>query len=105
MQLGYRLGGAVVALMLLSATGCGRSFDAYCDDRIDCLDGNTEDTNACIRGEEATEDQAALFGCQEEYDAYQDCIEDEATCENDTFFVPDNECQDEAREYNRCIGS
>jgi len=91
--------------MLITATGCGRSFDAYCEEQVDCLDGNTEDTNACIRREEATEDEASLYGCSEEYNTYQDCVEDESDCENDNFFVPPNECEDEAREYGNCINS
>lgn len=95
----------MLALMLVTATGCGRSFDVYCEEQVDCLDGNTEDTDACIRREEAEEERASLFGCSEEYDEYQDCVEKEATCENDNFFVPANECEDEGRAYGNCVGS
>lgn len=96
---------ATALTTVLLGGACSRSFDAYCDDFSDCIDGNTEDTNACIRAVEAEEEVAALFGCQEEFDALQDCREDESDCENDSFFVPANECNDEEREYSNCIGS
>jgi hypothetical protein len=95
----------VVALIFvgLSLDAC-LSFDTYCEERTDCLDGNDADVDACVVSEEAEEDRASLYGCTDEFEVFVECREQESTCENDQYVLLNNDCDDESREYSSCMG-
>jgi hypothetical protein len=93
--------GAWVASVSLAA-GC-RSFGDFCTEKMDCEGGNDADIEACEVGQFATADTADLYGCGGLFDEYWACAETEFECENDSYFIDGNACEDEARDYNGCI--
>ena len=80
------------------------SFDAYCDEVVDCEDGNEADMEACVVANEAAEDRASLYGCTDEFEIFFECLEAEAKCEDDRYTLTGNDCDDESREYQSCLG-
>ena len=94
--------GAFTALMITSAGACD-NFGQFCEDFIDCIDGNEADVDACIEVQEAEEERASLYGCGEWFDNRQDCYNEEARCEGQDTFTAENRCRDEERDYNSCM--
>ncbi len=91
--------------LLLGATllGCGSRFEAYCEDRNDCLDGNDEDKQACIESNEGSADAIGAYGCEEEYDEVFECIEDKSDCNDGVYGLEAGDCDDEAEDLADCV--
>lgn len=87
----------------LTAEAC-LSFDTFCEERVDCEDGNEKDVEACIVSEEADLEVADLYGCTDEFELFAECREKDATCVNDNYILENNDCDDERIEYQSCIG-
>jgi hypothetical protein len=108
---GSRLGRLVrasVALCALSLTslitlgGCGASIGELCDLAAQCEGGNDFDYDACeIRFNELA-DQASVRNCNDEYDAWLECYEQEARCNDDRYRVQDDECEREEEQLEDC---
>lgn len=97
-----KLGALLVAS---AAVGCGGSYSALCEDEMDCRGGNDADIDACIVRYEHDEERAVIDGCEEEWDDWIVCLEEEAQC-NDALnvFAPDiTDCVGEAVDLNDCL--
>ncbi len=88
---------------LSSAQAC-LSFDTYCQEKVDCQDGNEKDVEACVVAEEAGADIADLYGCTDELELFAECREKDATCVSDQYILENNDCNDERDEYSSCLG-
>jgi hypothetical protein len=96
------VGIGLAAATLLSAS-C-RSYNQICTDTMDCEDGNELDIAACEKGFETESDIAFNHGCKGFFDAFQDCYEQAADCDNNNFGLQDpDDCSDEANDYNGCM--
>ena len=92
----------VLLLVGLSVDAC-IDFEPYCLEKIDCEDGNDADVEACVISGEAEEDIAELYGCTDEFTLFAECREKDASCENDQYILDPKDCDDESREYGRCL--
>ena len=45
---------------------------------------------------------ASEFGCSSEFSTYQDCLAEKAECNNNSYGLEGNDCEDESREYSKC---
>jgi hypothetical protein len=87
--------------VLLAVGGCD-SFGDYCEAAANCVGGNEKDIDACVVTIEADEERADLYGCDEWFGNYRECLEEESNCENDNY-TPEERCNDESRELSSCL--
>jgi len=92
----------IAGILALSVTGC-RSFSDYCSEANQCVDGNDKDLDACTVEAQHQEELAIELGCSSEFDAYFDCLEEEAECNNKKYGLPDDECETLSREFSYCV--
>ena len=99
----------VIFVFLTSFTGCALlnpNVTEYCDEAMDCLDGNDEDLKACraqIRHEQET---SRIYKCSEDYDSYFDCLLDDSDCEEyegTDYWTDEGKCDDDWEDYIECL--
>jgi hypothetical protein len=88
--------------VLVFAMGSCKGFKGYCQDKMDCVNGNDADVDACVVQAESEQDRASLYGCSKWFNALRDCVETESDCDNDVYTYKDY-CQDEERDYGSCM--
>ncbi|MDI1431266.1 hypothetical protein [Polyangium sorediatum] len=94
----------LAALALLAGTGLGCApYGALCEEEMSCRDGNDADIDACIVGYETREDVASIYGCEDRWDGYLLCMEENFRCDGNSWTTRDN-CNDERNRYNDCVG-
>jgi hypothetical protein len=69
---------------------------------MDCRGGNDADIEACEISYKAAEDVASLYGCEDRWDNYVLCMEEELRC-SDRKWTEDNDCDNERNAYSDCI--
>lgn len=67
--------------LLVVLAGCSSRFADLCDQAASCEGGNDDDIEACIIDAEGDADVAAAHGCEDQFDAYFDCVERGAACD------------------------
>jgi hypothetical protein len=77
-------------------------YGDYCKAAMDCEGGNDKDVDACVAEREAESDLAHLWDCDEWYDAYFACAEENSSCENGHYSVHDHSCDVEADDIDAC---
>jgi hypothetical protein len=82
------------------STGCGTSIADICDERCDCEGCSDWEYDECVREGERWEEEAERVGCEAEFDAYVDCIDDTWYCDRGDFEVR----EDCYRELYGCRG-
>lgn len=97
------LGQKLCALALLLAAGCGGGYDAYCEEQMDCRDGNDADIEACIIEMERQEEIAYIYGCEDDWDEVYLCLEERSRCEGNTYLPRGNDCVGETTDLLQCI--
>ncbi len=89
--------------------GCGNLFSGYgqyCEEYIDCLDGNLEDEKACVLEAQEAERVAKVYGCSDELNDYVDCMMEDARCESMgpvDYWTSDGDCDDDYADYLDCL--
>jgi hypothetical protein len=68
----------VVALASLS--GCGPSASGYCEDKCDCTGCSDNELDECVDNLEDLERSAEDEGCDDQWDDYLTCLDDELEC-------------------------
>jgi hypothetical protein len=89
-----------LGLIAFLVTGCG-SFGTYCADKAACEGGNEADEEACAISFETLQDRAVARACEGDFDEYFDCLEGNATCEEETF--DESGCEEEASALSECL--
>jgi hypothetical protein len=97
----YLLG---VMLAGMQSVGACQSYGDFCTELMDCEGGNDADIERCEVDREEEADLASEIGCSEWYDAYFECLEAQASCTNDRYAPPQNECNEEATDLQTCAG-
>ena len=109
-----RHGGAWgVAALWLGLAACDPYGD-YCEARVDCLDGNEADIDACVEERSRDEDFASAYDCSAEWDDYSTCMDENADCTtipnanykiySDCDAQHENcRCNDEEHDLEECI--
>lgn len=65
------------------AAGCGgASVDSICDRVCECEQCTDADRTQCVSSGEQFENQAVAAGCQDQYDEYLSCLDDNLVCTN-----------------------
>jgi hypothetical protein len=88
---------------------CGSSFGTYCEEFVDCLDGNDADEAACVQTWSSERRLAAAYECSEDYAEYSACLLEEAECETNTPNGEDywthaaDKCVDASDDYIQCL--
>jgi hypothetical protein len=108
-----RLTGLVSWTLLLmlglgvSFTGSScHSFGDYCTEAMDCQDGNDADIEACVESREGACDLATLYGCEDEFNAAEECELEESDCNNDVYTTVDSggdNCEEEHEDLSDCM--
>lgn len=100
MKLAYSL----IAIALTSGiAGCGNSISGYCDDVCDCKGCSDDEHDECVDTNEDIERRAEEEGCEDQYDDFFDCQNDEFECRSGGR-VDDDGCESESVTLLRCIG-
>jgi len=98
--------GLLVPLML---SGCGTlfsGFNAYCEEKADCMDGNEEDEKACVVDIQNTRRISRVYGCEDDYMDYMECMKEDADCESEgryDYWTDEGECNDDLEDYLDCL--
>jgi len=99
----YLLGCAALTALF----ACNRSYSEYCEEMMDCQDGNDRDIAACEEAMSGTEDIVSILDCNEYWDAFMDCREEESSCRNDSYTTVDSDgddrCEDEEDDFDACM--
>ena len=89
--------------------GCGflfSGFDEYCEERADCIDANDEDEKACAVDIQNTRRIARVYGCEDDYMDYMECMKEEAECESQgryDYWTDRGECEDDLDDWLDCL--
>jgi len=93
----------LAALVLAGTTlGCS-TYGALCSDEMDCRGGNDADYDACVIGYETREEVAGIYGCEDLWDDYLYCADQEFRCDGGNDWTTRGNCSDEWSDYNRCV--
>ncbi|MBI4955882.1 MAG: hypothetical protein HY908_27935 [Myxococcales bacterium] len=92
---------SVLALGLAAATtGCNKYGD-YCEKWSACVGGNDKDIDKCTEDYEGREGVASAYDCSTEYDAWWECREQNAHCDNANYTTGDN-CTAKSQSLDQC---
>lgn len=108
------LGGVFVVCGSLGGVGCGGGAGtaSYCAEAVECEGGNARDQQACLDLWSFYKSRAATYGCVEQYNAYRQCVVENASCEGTgdsksyTTIDPDafeDQCGSEDDNLDDCI--
>ena len=92
---------AMTVVGLVAVVGCGTLFSGfkeYCQEAVDCLDGNNEDEKACMVHIDNEKRLARVYGCQDYHTDYLVCMKDNAGCEDyygQDYWTDGGDCNDE----------
>ena len=90
-------------------SGCGflfSGFTEYCEDYVDCMDGNDEDEQACQVQIDSDRKVARAYGCESDYADYMECMKEDADCESQggfDYWTDGGNCTDEYEDYYDCL--
>lgn len=92
-----------LAALVVSCVTAGCSpYGALCADEMDCRGGNDADVDACEIAYEANDDVAGVWGCEDRWENYVLCLDDNLRC-SDKKWTHDNNCDNERDAYNDCV--
>ena len=98
------MGGVVLLAAGAEAVGCGTSAGSICDEVCDCQGCSDADYDDCIDEIEDAEGDAEDEGCEDEFDTYLDCLDEELACRDNDQIDADG-CEDEGKELAECMGT
>jgi hypothetical protein len=94
--------GALVALGVgLGGAGCGGSIAAICEEMCDCEGCSEDELDECIDEGEDIERLADNEGCEDQFDEFVACTDDEAVCRGDDFEA--DGCEQELDDLDDCV--
>jgi hypothetical protein len=96
-------------LMPVLLLGCGTMFSGfkeYCEERVDCIDGNEDDEQACVVGIDNDRRMARVYGCEDDYMDFMECMKEDADCESSgryDYWTAEGDCEDDYEDYVDCM--
>lgn len=93
-------------ILFVTLIGCSSSVGEYCEEYVDCLDGNETDEAACAQNMANERRLSQVYGCIEDYQEYSKCMLEEAECESmggQDYWSPGEDCADETSDLLQCI--
>jgi len=82
--------------------GCGTSASAVCDEICDCVGCSENEHENCIDDFEDAERVAENEGCDDQYEEYLSCFDEEIQCRSSELDV--DGCESEAESLSKCLG-
>ena len=82
------------------AAGCTSPYVELCERGAVCRGANDRDIDACIVEQEEREEVASIFGCDDQWNAYVDCMVDRGTCSGGDRL---SGCDDLKDTWRRCV--
>lgn len=84
------------SLAVAPLAGCG-GIGSFCTDKAECEGGNEADQEACELNLAQLEDRASVRECPDDFEAYLECLEDNATCEDERY-TTEGACDEQRNE-------
>jgi len=101
-----KIGGSLMVVVVAVAgslsAGCGSGYSQYCQDQMDCRNGNDRDVEACEIDASKDEDVASLEGCDDQWAQLVDCRESDGRCTTDHKW-DETRCDAERDRWHECI--
>ena len=85
----------------LAIVGCTGTHTELCERGADCRGSSDEDIDACIVELDAREEVASIYGCDDRWYDYTDCLIDYGACSGDEL----TGCDGPEDAYKSCIDS
>jgi hypothetical protein len=95
------LAGVALTLPLFFIGACGPTNTGLCERAAECGGGRDREVDACVIDMDSREEQAELFECVPEWDAYVRCLDDQGTCVDGDRL---GGCDTRKDAHNQCIG-
>lgn len=92
---------ALGVVALVATPHCGSRYATYCDNARDCEGGNYRDVDACIERQRALEEISSAYDCDDEWDAFADCLET-ITCNKERAELDADPCKDKSTRWVEC---
>lgn len=96
------LSSLLLPLPLLALPACGPSVEDLCDAQCDCEGCNDDERDKCISGGEKLESEADRLDCDDEFDDYIECLDDEMRCESGGKFDDGDRCKGFQKNLEAC---
>ena len=90
-----------ITLPALSAIACSGGLAGLCGDICDCSGCSDSELEKCESDAEKLEEAAADAGCEDQLDAFVDCLEAGFKCSGDNASFTDD-CESETKSLNKC---
>ncbi len=85
----------------LVAPGCTPSSQGLCDKACDCEDCDAGEHADCVDAFDDLEEDASDEGCDDDYRAFVDCLDQKMECDDDQISL--ERCEDEGEELAECL--
>jgi len=99
-----------LALMFFTGlSGCdllNPDVAAYCEEAMDCLDGNDEDLKSCKAQVRHEKERARIYDCSDDHDDWVECLFDDSDCEDyegTDYWTDEDKCDDDWEDYIECL--
>jgi hypothetical protein len=99
----------IALLIPVLLAGCGTLFSGfkeYCEESVDCADGNSDDEQACMLNIHNNRRVARVYGCEDDYMDFMECMKEDAACESYgqyEYWTADGDCEDDYEDYVDCM--
>lgn len=90
---------ASLALVAAFASGCSDPYATICERGATCAAANDLAIDACVIEQQSREDVAAIYGCDQQWNDYVDCMVDNGTCSGDKL----SGCDTLKDAWKRCV--
>lgn len=92
---------ALGVVALVATTHCSSRYATYCDNARSCEGGNDKDLEACIERQRALEEISSAYECDDEWDAFAQCLET-ITCNKERAELDADPCTDKSARWVDC---
>jgi len=91
-----------LALAAAALPACTTLADEICEARCHCTGCTDRELDACLADVTAEADTAAVYGCEEPFEADADCQLTRSRCRDRRFCLDGLDCAEEAAELIEC---
>ena len=90
---------AALAMLGAFAAACSNPYGELCERGAICRGANDLDIDACVIEQESRADVASIWGCDDQWNNYVDCMVDRGSCSGDKL----SGCDDAKDQWKRCV--
>jgi hypothetical protein len=101
----------LTAFLAGGVVACNGDKKDYCEEANDCEGGNDKDEEACVASINYLEEQASIYGCEDDFNDLWECFQSEGTCRevgNESVWTTqpetgDDPCDDDSTAFEACM--